>query len=504
MLPFARPFRRLWRNQPTAQISILCRGKTISREQLFTYTNGHFLIDEDHQYSRRYRKFNLDALCDIAARAGGSISRITAIEKLEGGFSKALLMKRENGSELIAKVPCRIAGPAYLTTASEVGTLEYIKNYTTIPVPRVFSWSSDASNPVGAEYIVMEKATGVPLFERWGKMAQIEKMELIKNLTQLEAQLAAISFPAYGGLYLRADAEHSKHQYIDGSVDEQHLLCIGSSPERSFDVDDGSMYYGPWDSLSDLGTSIAKRELSRIGRQNLDNQSMAHRGSPQEQACLLEIVVKLMELLDSHPILAQLAQPTLWHTDLHMGNIFVAPDNDSQITALIDVQSLSVLPLFLQTRWPVFLQPPRDYTRGLVQPVLPDDFDSFDKDDKTTALHDWTQAKLAKAYEVSTFLENRIAHNAMNVPRVFRELFIRTGETSDVGVVPLRECLIEKFKNWSDLGFSGHCPYSFSQEDIRAHEEQFADYQEWNEVRQLAQESLDTDAEGWVAPQLNC
>lgn len=159
-----------------------------------------------------------------------------------------------------------------------------------------------------------------------------------------------------------------------------------------------------------------------------------------------------------------------------MGNIFVAPDNDSQITALIDVQSLSVLPLFLQTRWPVFLQPPRDYTRGLVQPVFPDDFDSFDKDDKATALHDWTQAKLAKAYEVSTFLENRIAHNAMNVPRVFRELFIRTGETSDVGVVPLRECLIEIFKNWSDLGFSGHCPYSFSQEDIRAHEEQFADY----------------------------
>ncbi|EAU39256.1 predicted protein [Aspergillus terreus NIH2624] len=434
MLPFARSFRRLWRNQPTAQISILCRGKTISREQLFTYTNGHFLIDEDHQYSRRYRKLNLDALCDIAARAGGSISRITAIEKLEGGFSKALLMKRENGSKLIAKVPCHIAGPAYLTTTSEVGTLEYImryisvKNYTTIPVPRVFSWSSDASNPVGAEYIVMEKAAGVPLFERWGKMAQIEKMELIKNLTQLEAQLAAISFPAYGGLYLRADAEHFKHQYIHGSVDEQHLLCIGPSPGRSFDIDDASMYYGPWDSLSDLGTSIAKRELSRIGRQNLDNQSMAHRGSPQEQACLLEIV------------------------------------------------SLSVLPLFLQTRWPVFLQPPRDYTRGLVQPVFPDDFDSFDKDDKATALHDWTQAKLAKAYEVSTFLENRIAHNAMNVPRVFRELFIRTGETSDVGVVPLRECLIEIFKNWSDLGFSGHCPYSFSQEDIRAHEEQFADY----------------------------
>jgi hypothetical protein len=52
----------------------------------------------------------------------------------------------------------------------------------------------------------MEKVTGVPLFERWGEMTEVEKLELIKHLTQLEAQLSAISFPAYGGLYLRADA----------------------------------------------------------------------------------------------------------------------------------------------------------------------------------------------------------------------------------------------------------------------------------------------------------
>jgi hypothetical protein len=53
------------------------------------------------------------------------------------------------------------------------------------------------------------------------------------------------------------------------------------------------------------------------------------------------------------------------------------------------------------------------------------------------------------------------------------------------------------------LGILGHCPYSFSQEEISSHERQFAKYQKWNEVQQLAQESLDTDSEGWVAPQLD-
>lgn len=168
-------------------------------------------------------------------------------------------MTKADGSELIAKVPCRIAGPAFLTTASEAGTLEYstcilsrpwipkaltrhipVRKYTSIPVPRVFSWSPHNSNPVGAEYILMEKAAGIPLFERWSKMAEIDKLGLIKNLTQLEAQLAAISFPTYGGLYLRADADRLQHQNLDDNVDEQHLFCIGPSPDRSFDLDEAA------------------------------------------------------------------------------------------------------------------------------------------------------------------------------------------------------------------------------------------------------------------------
>ena len=44
---------------------------------------------------------------------------------MEGGLSKALLMKKENGREVIAKIPCRSAGPARLTTVSEVGGLQY-------------------------------------------------------------------------------------------------------------------------------------------------------------------------------------------------------------------------------------------------------------------------------------------------------------------------------------------------------------------------------------------
>lgn len=48
---------------------------------------------------------------------------------MEGGFSKAFLIRKENGSEVIAKILCHIAGPPTLTTAGEVGALEYSTLY---------------------------------------------------------------------------------------------------------------------------------------------------------------------------------------------------------------------------------------------------------------------------------------------------------------------------------------------------------------------------------------
>ncbi|PYH31264.1 uncharacterized protein BO87DRAFT_365283 [Aspergillus neoniger CBS 115656] len=426
---------------------------------------------------------------------------------MEGGFSKALLMEKKNGCEVVAKIPCRIAGPAGWTTASEVGVLKYLRRNTTIPVPRVLSWSSDRGKSVGAEYILMEKASGVPLFRVWGDMTEFEKLQLIQNLTKLEAQLSAIRFPAYGGLYLRDHLQSSKPQclLLDDDVHRSQSFCIGPSPDRQFDVhSDHSKDQGPCSSLhlQQLGISIAKRELSRIS--TIPNKlAMFCQGTLEEQAQLLEFTISLMPMLDSHTTLVQAGQPTLWHTDLHMGNIYVAPEDNTRIVSIIDFQSLAVMPAFLQSRWPEFLKPPDNYTQGFTSPELPDGYDNMDDESKLLARRELSQAKLAKAYEVATYLENRPAHIARNVPRVFRELFTRCGEVSEVGVIPLRACLIEIFQNWSNLGFTGSCPYSFTEEEIQTHERQFAEYQAWHEVQHIAQECLDTDAEGWISPELD-
>ncbi|EZF24763.1 hypothetical protein H113_02767 [Trichophyton rubrum MR1459] len=179
-------------------------GKPITEDKLFEYTNGGFLVNEKSQFDRRYVKFNLNALCGLAATAGGQPSPVKAVEKMEGGFSKALLMEKENGVEIVTKVACRNAGPAVYTTESEVAILKYVKQQTSIPVPEVYTWSSDPTNPIGAEYIIMEKAAGVPLFKIWGEISLSDKLELVKRLTAFERELCSLQLPAYGSLYLRS------------------------------------------------------------------------------------------------------------------------------------------------------------------------------------------------------------------------------------------------------------------------------------------------------------
>lgn len=75
----------------------------------------------------------------MASSVGESKCRITAVEKMEGGFSKALRMIKEDGTEVVAKIPCPNAGPVSLTTASEVAVMKYgsYHYFSSVVHPRV-------------------------------------------------------------------------------------------------------------------------------------------------------------------------------------------------------------------------------------------------------------------------------------------------------------------------------------------------------------------------------
>ena len=73
---------------------------------------------------------------------------------------------------------------------------------------------------------------------------------------------------------------------------------------------------------------------------------------------------------------------TMWHGDLHTGNIFVNPEKPTEIVSIIDWQSVHLSPLFLQARHPALIEfngpIPKDFNRI----ELPENFDKLSPNKK--------------------------------------------------------------------------------------------------------------------------
>jgi len=81
----------------------------------------------------------------------------------------------------------------------------------------------------------MEKAVGCQLVKKWGEMEDLSHFEFIKNLCKVEADLAAIAFPANGSLYLRESmGAGDKYEPLAPEMDPYGHFCIGPSCERSW------------------------------------------------------------------------------------------------------------------------------------------------------------------------------------------------------------------------------------------------------------------------------
>ena len=258
------------------------------------------------------------------------------------------------------------------------------------------------------------------------------------------------------------------------------------------------------ENISSIGKAVVKREIARIKERNSSLVSERPTTSTEDQLAVLNMAMEVMSKLDTASIITRQSQPVLWHTDLHMGNIFVSPEDPTKVVSLIDWQSIPVSPLLLQARFPEFLSlDDSGYVIDSAMPELPENYDTLDALDKQIAEYKTRLAKMAKGYEASSGLYNPQAYRAFVLAEFIQNLFTRCGEASEEGVIPLRACLIEIAGTWDGFGFEGQCPFSFNEEDIQKHEQQFQDYRNFHGIHEVARKLLDTDSEGWISPQLD-
>ncbi|RMJ09184.1 hypothetical protein CDV36_011190 [Fusarium kuroshium] len=94
---------------------------------------------------------------------------------------------------------------------SEVATMKYVAEKTTIPIPKVHAWSYEAESPIGHAFIMMDYIQGVPLSalnfkmtEKWGHTRDGGRMPALARvhdqLADLFIQLRSLEFSEIGAL----------------------------------------------------------------------------------------------------------------------------------------------------------------------------------------------------------------------------------------------------------------------------------------------------------------
>ncbi|RDW93617.1 uncharacterized protein DSM5745_00939 [Aspergillus mulundensis] len=398
-------------------------------EPFYASSSQRWLWNEPSQLARRYVRFNLDALVQIAEEAAGQNAVCVNVTKLqEGNFNKVFLASMQDGREVVLKIPNPNAGMAHYTTASEVATMQYVREKLNIPVPKVLGYCSRASgSSLGAEYIVMERAPGVELARVWDQFKGREKVAIVKQVAAITCKLARARFQANGALYKREDVAAAESIAID-----EHF-AIGPTVGRSwFDDRRGEVdvHRGPWDSAESLMKALAHREVACLHKfdkfpqdtqQGIFNGPRGYHPTKEAKLSVLDDFLKVLPYIIprvwKHTEIeteTKISSGILWHNDLHAENIFVDETNPSKITSIIDWQAVPISPLFLTAHHPSLIEYDGPQLEGFTKPVLPSNLDTLNPEAKKAAKQLFLAQSLWLTYEIE------VQRNAPQLLRVFR------------------------------------------------------------------------------------
>ncbi|KAF8602765.1 hypothetical protein BDV93DRAFT_494428 [Ceratobasidium sp. AG-I] len=185
----------------------------------------------------------------------------------QGGYHKVYDIQKSNGVPLEAVV--RVASPAFPRDKleSEIATLRFVSSQTTIPVPRVYSRNSDRANPVGAEYMIMEKVRGITASDVWEQL-DLEKKNVV--VSQIAGYLVALfkhRFATGGSLYISSQNPSeitvgpivipSFYRALDGE------LRVPSNEWPTFQQEQ-AQFRGPFSSVTNYLLCAVKAELNFV------------------------------------------------------------------------------------------------------------------------------------------------------------------------------------------------------------------------------------------------
>ncbi|EGE00955.1 protein kinase subdomain-containing protein [Trichophyton equinum CBS 127.97] len=453
-----------------------------SNNEFFQFTRGRFVINEKEQLSERHVRFDIKRLAQEAARSVGAKYCIDIQKCADGMFNKAYIFTLDNDKQVIGKVPNPNAGIPYYTTASEVATLDFMRNVLKTPAPEVYAWNSrkDKENNVGAEYIIMEKFDGIQLGRIWLSLDPSDKMKIFLQIFEYQRLWTEKRFNAFGSLYYRDDLEDSVCMPLADEKDDRinglDRFAIGPATGREWSDAGRSALHcdrGPWNSLLDYRTAVGHREKLAIETGVYAPKQLAmlygpglYRPTQEKRIDAVQSYLRLVSVL--LPSDQSLTSSHIWHDDLHSENIFVCPKNPTKIIGIIDWQSTQISPLFDHCMDPAFL----DYDGSMIgdslkRPELPENIKHLSKSEKNETIKEYLNKSVMVAWRMLVKNKNPSQYAAMMFENTTKGyLLLLSRRLHELGEPQFRALSLDLQKEWleSNVNVEQKFPLSFSPE----------------------------------------
>ncbi|KAH8817179.1 hypothetical protein F5884DRAFT_874085 [Xylogone sp. PMI_703] len=386
----------------------------------------------------------------------------------EGQYNKAFLMTMDNGAEVIAKIPNPNAGPSFYTTASEVATRHFLRELLKLPIPRIYVYSVDPLNPVGAD-----------IWYHWPLESQLS---LIAQLVDLETKLRSVSFRKHGCICYKEDLESRGIPAHDleakslspgdptgqpKSISTEGFALGPLTEARLWEGERAAVNLdrGPWSTPLSYMAAMGINEI-RWAKVYARPQINPHRSietadSPDDYISLLNRYLQVVSYLSPRAF-----RTSLLHPDLHLDNIFVDPDT-RRITCIIDWQSVSVSEPFFQNNIPRMLLPVSHFSPDKRLETTSEGPSAMDNSTKTI--------DLPNHYKNLSKVKNEqwwAASNLHNCSLLTEPVSLLCSAWSRNDVFSFRHALIHLATRWKEIAPTTQCPIQFTEHELDLHKQE--------------------------------
>ena len=459
--------------------------------------------------------FNTHELKKAAAQSiGRCVSDIKSFKKIaEGGYNRVFELVTDDDVRIIARLPYPSTVPNRFTVASEIATLDLVRSRG-VPAPKLLAYPVEAGNPVGAEYIILEKVRGRSLGETWYDLTEKQRLKVTLELVRLEAKLIAIDLPASGSIYYLHDVPSHIPRTDLAAGNEEQKFCIGPDVSLPFWFEERSLLHcdrGPYITGLELLTAAAKKEIAWLqsyGRARLPFERAYREYTNYEKSQPQEHIESLEKYLQIAPYLlprdTSLHRPVLRHPDLQPNNILVS--DKYEIVGVIDWQHCSVLPLFLAAGIPKYFQNYSDdeSVSHFRPPKLAPDIDQMEPAERAITMEQYRKRHLHFFYLGFTKKLNEDHFRAAEGPNLLkRRTFTHAREPWEGNSIPLKADLAHIILHWRTLVQDGIdtdlvCPISLGDEEVERCLRIERQQEEASGHLETIRNAIGLNSDGWV------